>query len=87
MEGRGRFARLGLGVHITAPTVHAGFEGPVVLKIKGLGPFTLELEPGVTPMCQIVFEQVSSEPKGPLRTGFFRQTDVLGSGGAAPDAS
>jgi dCTP deaminase len=78
VEGRSSFARLGLAVHITAPTVHAGFEGPIVLEIKNLGPFTLKLEPGVTRICQIIFEQVSSEPEGPLITGFQQQTDVLG---------
>ncbi len=27
VEGRSTFARIGLAVHITAPTIHAGFEG------------------------------------------------------------
>jgi len=78
VEGRSSFARLGLAVHITAPTVHAGFEGPIVLEIKNLGPFTLTLEPGQTRICQMIFETVSSEPEGPLRTDFQHQKDVLG---------
>jgi dCTP deaminase len=78
VEGRSSFARLGLAVHITAPTVHAGFEGPIVLEIKNLGPFTLKLEPGKTPICQMIFEKVSSQPEGPLLTDFQKQTGVLG---------
>jgi dCTP deaminase len=78
VEGRSSFARLGLAVHITAPTVHAGFEGPIVLEIKNLGPFTLKLEPGKTAICQMIFEQVSSEPEGPLTTDFQGQRTVLG---------
>jgi len=78
VEGRSSFARLGLAVHITAPTVHAGFEGPIVLEIKNLGPFTLKLEPGKTPICQMIFEKVSSQPEGPLVTDFQKQTGVLG---------
>ena len=33
IEGRSSFARCGLFVHFTAPTVHAGFEGPLVLEM------------------------------------------------------
>jgi len=78
VEGRSSFARLGLAVHITAPTVHAGFEGPVVLEIKNMGPFVLKLEPGRTRICQLILEKVSSKPQGPLITDFQNQTSVLG---------
>jgi len=78
VEGRSSFARLGLAVHITAPTVHAGFEGRVVLEIKNLGPFVLKLEPGKTRICQLILEKVSSTPQGPLITDFQNQASVLG---------
>ena len=78
VEGRSSFARLGLAVHITAPTVHAGFQGPIVLEIKNMGPFVLKLEPGKTRICQMIFERVSSEPVGPLITDFQNQATVLG---------
>ena len=78
VEGKSGFARLGLAVHITAPTVHAGFEGPIVLEIKNLGPFILTLEPGKTRICQMIFELVSSQPSGPLLSSFQKQTNVLG---------
>jgi len=80
VEGRSSFARLGLAVHITAPTIHAGFCGPIVLEIKNLGPHVLMIEPGKTCVCQLIFEQLSSKPTGPLKTDFQDQTNVLGSG-------
>jgi len=78
VEGRSGFARLGLAVHITAPIIHAGFEGPIVLEIKNLGPFVLEIKPGETRLCQIIFERLNAAPEGPLQTGFMRQQNVLG---------
>jgi dCTP deaminase len=33
VEGRSSLGRIGLGVHITAPTIHAGFEGKITLEI------------------------------------------------------
>ena len=34
VEGRSSLARLGLSVHVTAPSVHAGFQGPLYLEMK-----------------------------------------------------
>lgn len=78
VEGRSSLARFGLAVHITAPIIHSGFSGPIVLEIKNLGPHSLKIEPGKTCICQLVFERLSSEPEGPLMTGFQDQKDVLG---------
>ena len=78
VEGRSSFARLGLAVHITAPTIHAGFSGPIALEIKNLGPFILKIEPGKTRICQVIFERVRSMPQGPLITDFQNQATVLG---------
>ena len=33
VEGKSSLARLGIGVHITAPTIHAGFSGQLQLEI------------------------------------------------------
>lgn len=79
VEGRSTLARLGLAVHITAPIIHAGFSGPIVLEIKNLGPHTLRIEPGKTCICQLVFEMLSSDPTVELDTVFQNQADVLGS--------
>ena len=45
VEGKSSLARLGLGVHITAPTIHAGFDGQIRLEILNQG--HLELVPVV----------------------------------------
>jgi dCTP deaminase len=41
VEGRSKQARLGMTAHITAPTIHAGFRGKIVLEILNHGPFHL----------------------------------------------
>jgi len=45
IEGKSSLARMGLGVHITAPTVQAGFKGRLYLEMINVGPFNLELKP------------------------------------------
>jgi len=37
IEGRSSFARIGLLVHFTAPTIHAGFEGTIALEMINFG--------------------------------------------------
>ena len=79
VEGRSTLARLGLGVHITAPIIHSGFQGRIVLEFMNHGRYTLKLEAGVTRVCQIVVEHVSSKPTGNLNKGsFFGQTGPFG---------
>ena len=46
IEGKSSLARLGLAVHITAPTIQAGFRGPLYLEMYNAGPWTLELRRG-----------------------------------------
>lgn len=43
IEGKSSLGRLGLAVHVTAPTVHAGFKGRLALEMINAGPFTLKL--------------------------------------------
>lgn len=61
VEGRSSLARSGLLVHFTAPTVHAGFQGTITLELINLGPFTIELTPGVR-ICQLILESVEGPP-------------------------
>ena len=37
VEGKSSLARLGIGVHITAPTIHAGFDGQIRLEMLNHG--------------------------------------------------
>jgi dCTP deaminase len=57
IEGRSSFARTGLLIHFTAPTIHAGFEGTITLEIMNLGPIPMTLTPAL-PICQLVLERV-----------------------------
>jgi dCTP deaminase len=68
VEGKSGLARLGLAVHMTAPMIHCGTElGIITLEVFNHGPFALEVTPGVSRICQLVLEEVSSEPEE--RTG------------------
>lgn len=78
VEGRGSPARLGLGVHITAPTIHSGFAGPIVLDFKNHGPHTFQLEAGKTCVCQLIIETISSAPTVELDTVFQNQNGAFG---------
>jgi dCTP deaminase len=61
VEGKSSFARCGLLVHFTAPTIHAGFSGPITLEIINLGPAAILLTPGMF-ICQLILEEVKGKP-------------------------
>lgn len=60
VEGRSRFARCGLLVHFTAPTIHAGFGGRISLELINLGTFPIALYTGMA-ICQLIFEEVQGK--------------------------
>jgi dCTP deaminase len=61
VEGKSSYARCGLLIHFTAPTIHAGFNGTITLELYNLGPLNIALYPG-TSICQLVVERVSGMP-------------------------
>jgi dCTP deaminase len=71
VEGKSSLARLGLGIHVTAPTIHAGFgykqDDPdyvgteLQLEIWNVGKFPIVLSPGIA-ICQLIFELVDGTP-------------------------
>jgi dCTP deaminase len=61
VEGRSSYARAGLLVHFTAPTIHAGFAGSITLELINLGIIPILLYPGA-PICQLIIEQVFGTP-------------------------
>lgn len=61
VNGKSTKARVGLLVHMTAPTIHAGWWGRVVLEIANLGPFNLALKEGDA-IAQIVVATITSTP-------------------------
>jgi len=61
IEGRSSFARCGLLVHCTAPTIHAGFSGTITLELINLGALNISLFP-LMRICQLIIEQVHGFP-------------------------
>lgn len=60
LQGRSRFARLGLMVHITAAFIQPGIDNHQALEINNAGPMPLALRPG-TRLCQFMFETCEGE--------------------------
>jgi dCTP deaminase len=60
VQGKSSLARAGLAIHITAPTIHPGFSGRIVLEFYNHGPWELELMPGEDRVCQIIFSEVKT---------------------------
>ena len=56
LQGRSRFARLGMMVHITASFMQPGIDNKQALEINNAGPIPLALRPGIA-VCQFIFEQ------------------------------
>jgi dCTP deaminase len=61
VEGKSSLARLGLGVHVTAPTIHAGFSGCIRLEIFNHGTIPIRLREGMR-ICQLIFETTLGTP-------------------------
>ncbi len=57
VEGRSRLARLGIGVHITAPKIDPGFRNRITLEIYNIGQWTVELSDGMT-ICTLLIERL-----------------------------
>jgi len=78
INGRSSTARSGLLVHMTAPTIHAGWWGKITLEIANLGPFDLCLAEGDA-ICQIVVSKISSRPLRRKKEGIaIGQREVSG---------
>jgi dCTP deaminase len=73
VEGKSSLARLGIGVHVTAPTIHSGFTGTIQLEICNHGPLKVRLIPGMR-VCQLIFEQTLGTPEKGYLGQFHGQT-------------
>ena len=56
IEGRSRFARVGLLIHLSSGFIQPGSTGRVVLEILNVSPLPLALHPG-TAICQMIIEE------------------------------
>ena len=72
IEGKSSLARLGLAVHVTAPTVQAGYRGRLTLEMVNLGPFTLDLKPGMK-VAQLILEHLGLPARDPYHGRFLDQ--------------
>lgn len=81
VEGKSSLGRMGVGVHVTAPTIHAGFGFNEVsgdhgaklrLEIWNAGPLPVVLLAGMR-ICQLIIEEVREVPKNGTKTGFNMQ--------------
>lgn len=82
VEGKSSLARIGIGIHVTAPTIHPGFgekeDDPafagseIRLEIWNIGPLKIRLKQGM-PICQIIFEEVHGIPEGRYAGQFAHQ--------------
>jgi len=73
VEGKSSLARLGIGVHITAPIIHAGFDGQIRLEMVNHGKVPVRLRAGMR-ICQLVFEQTLGTPDRGYNGRFSGQT-------------
>lgn len=62
IEGKSSLARIGLAVHLTAPTIHAGFGGSLQMEIVNHGRSSIVLRPGMR-ICQLIFETTLGTPE------------------------
>lgn len=69
IDGRSRFARLGLAVHLSSSLVQPGVDNVQVLEILNSSPNKLRLRPGLK-ICQLVFEELKGKAvyRGAYRT-------------------
>lgn len=62
VEGKSSLGRLGLAIHVTAPTIHAGFNGRIRLEIINHVHLPIRLRSGMK-ICQLIFEQTLGTPE------------------------
>ncbi len=70
VEGRSSLARLGIGVHITAPKIDPGFHNQITLEIFHLGKSKVKLTSGMT-ICTLLVERLG-HPAGVGYQGMFQ---------------
>ena len=73
VEGKSSLARLGIGVHVTAPIIHAGFAGQIRLEMTNHGTLPVRLKPNMR-ICQLCIEQTLGTPDSGYRGRFAEQT-------------
>ncbi len=73
LEGRSRYARLGLMVHVTSALVQPGVSNHQVLEMGNVSGHPLRIHPGVR-LCQLVLMRTEGEA---VYRGRFAQQDAI----------
>ena len=73
VEGKSSLSRLGISIHVTAPTIHAGFRGEIQLEMFNFSENVVILDPGMW-VCQLIFEQTYGTPERGYDRGFLGQS-------------
>lgn len=66
LEGRSRFARMGLAVHVTSAIVQPGSDNHQVLEIVNFAPFSVVLHKGMR-ISQVLFDETKTESSKPYK--------------------
>ena len=73
LQGRSTYARLGLGIHVTANFVHPGVSNKQVLEIKNMNNYKIKIKSGMR-ICQLIIERI--EGKYVLESKFKNQMNL-----------
>lgn len=60
IQGKSKLARMGLAIHLTAPTIQAGWGGKITLEIYNASPMPVLLTPGMK-IGQLLFHQLDQD--------------------------
>jgi deoxycytidine triphosphate deaminase len=63
VEGRSSWARLGIGVHVTAPKIDPGYNKRITLELTNHSEVDYQLEAGVDRACQLILLKISTPLK------------------------
>lgn len=66
IEGRSRYARMGLSIHSASGFIHPGSHNHQILEILNLTPYPMRLKAGIR-VVQVVFELTRSRTEKPYR--------------------
>jgi dCTP deaminase len=67
VEGKSSLARVGLGIHVTAPIIHTGFRAPIQLEMMNHGPLPICLRVGMRKASFLVNRPCEHQPPSDRR--------------------
>lgn len=83
LDGRSSLGRLGIVVHLTAARFDPGWQGKAVMELGNMGIMPVILYAGITRICALTFETLSS----PAQTPYLKQKDHKYAKPKSPQAS